>query len=69
MFLVPRTAGTRLNGEEVIDQIGKPRKLGKGSGVSPGAIVHKNVPPFKLAFAPPARIIKSTPPERGGEKG
>jgi acetyltransferase-like isoleucine patch superfamily enzyme len=42
--------------------------IGKGSGVSPGAIVHKNVPPFKLAFAPPARIIKSTPPEREGEK-
>ena len=43
--------------------------IGRGSGVSPGAIVHKDVPPFKLALAPPARITKSAPPERGGEKG
>lgn len=42
--------------------------IGKGGGVAPGAIVHKDIPPFKMALAPPARIIRSTPPEYEGEK-
>lgn len=35
--------------------------IGKGAGVAPGAIVHKDVPPFKKVVAPPARVIQSTP--------
>lgn len=35
--------------------------IGKGSIVSPGSIVNKDVPPFKMAVAPPARVIQSTP--------
>lgn len=41
--------------------------IGRGCGISPGAIVHKTVPPFKMAYAPPARVIKSAAPERKGE--
>ena len=43
--------------------------IGRGCGISPGAIVHKNVPPFKMAYAPPARVIKSAAPERKSEEG
>lgn len=35
--------------------------IGRGAGVAPGAIVHKNIPPFKKVVAPPARIIQSIP--------
>jgi len=42
--------------------------IGRGGGASPGAIVHKDVPPFKMAITPPARIIQSTPPEDEEEK-
>ena len=35
--------------------------IGRGSIVAPGAIVHKDIPPFKMAVAPPSRIIKATP--------
>lgn len=35
--------------------------VGKGASIAPGAIVHKDVPPFKMAIAPPARIIKAMP--------
>jgi acetyltransferase-like isoleucine patch superfamily enzyme len=35
--------------------------VGRGSIISPGSIVNKDVPPFKMAVAPPARIIQSTP--------
>jgi len=36
--------------------------LGKGAVIAPGAIVHKDVPPFKMALAPPARISQTAPP-------
>ena len=42
--------------------------IGRGAGAAPGAIVNKDVPPFKMAIAPPARVIRSTPPEGEGEK-
>jgi acetyltransferase-like isoleucine patch superfamily enzyme len=35
--------------------------ISKGAGVSPGAIVHKDVPPFKKAMAAPARIFEPMP--------
>lgn len=35
--------------------------IGRGAAVAPGSIVHKDVPPFKMAVAPPARVIKSIP--------
>jgi len=35
--------------------------VGRGVVVAPGALVHKDVPPFKMVVAPPARIIQSTP--------
>jgi len=38
--------------------------IGKGANVAPGAIIHKDVPPFKMAVAPPARIIQSAAPEQ-----
>jgi len=38
--------------------------IGKGAVIAPGAIVHKDVPPFKMALAPPARISQAAPPER-----
>ena len=43
--------------------------LGRGCCITPGAIIHKNIPPFKMAYAPPARVIKSAPPERKSEEG
>lgn len=43
--------------------------VGKGAVIAPGAIVHKDVPPFKMALAPPARISQSAPPQRETEKG
>ncbi len=43
--------------------------IGRGSCITPGAIIHKNIPPFKMAYAPPARVIKSAPPERKSEEG
>ena len=43
--------------------------LGRGCGIAPGAIVHKSVPPFKMAYAPPARVIQSAAPERKNKEG
>lgn len=42
--------------------------IAKGSGASPGAVVHKDVPTYKWAAAPPARVIQSSPPEREEKK-
>lgn len=38
--------------------------IGRGCGIAPGAIVHKSVPPFKMAYAPPARVMQTAAPER-----
>ncbi len=35
--------------------------IGRGGLVAPGAVVHKDIPPFKIAYAPPARIMRSAP--------
>jgi len=42
--------------------------IGRGGGVSPGAVVHKDVPPFKFAVAMPTRVMQAAPPEREEEK-
>lgn len=41
--------------------------IGKGAVIAPGAIVHKDVPPFKMVLAPPARVSQSAPRERGAD--
>lgn len=38
--------------------------IGKGAVIAPGAVVHKDVPAFKMALAPPARISHSAPAVR-----
>ncbi len=42
--------------------------VGRGALVTPGAIVHKDIPPFKMAVAPPARVIQSAPREPMGKR-
>ena len=39
--------------------------IGRGANVAQGAIIYKDVPPFKMAVAPPARIMQSAAPEKG----
>ena len=38
--------------------------VGRGALITPGAVVHKDVPPLKMAVAPPARILQSAPREQ-----
>lgn len=43
--------------------------IGKGAVIAPGAVVHKDIPSFKMALAPPARISQAAPPQRDTDRG